>query len=412
AQDRTLMGADQEKWLYDGFASSKKAGTAWQILAQQVIMGYGRFPTNAADWVPANAPGIVRKTLAGAVAASQAGLPYNMDSWDGYPAARNRLYDAALAADADLVVLSGDSHNAWAYSLVEDGKPAGVEFAGQAVTSGGMEGDLRRDPMAVARGFIAANPELKWANTHQRGYMMIDISRDRVTGEWLFLDTIKARSTRIASTHRMSNMMRSAIVALLLLGSGLPARPASPVPPADLPREQIAGPFASGHVQGIAVDRKGGFIYYSFTDMLAKYDFEGRLVGTLTGWSGHLGDLDFNPVDRRVYGSLEYGKQSAFYIAMIDGARIDRVGMTVAGTDLLRAVYLPEVTRDYAADLDGDGKVDHRYGCSGIDGVAFGPAFGRSDGPHYLTVAYGIYSHDARSDNDHQVHLQYDATDR
>jgi hypothetical protein len=117
-------------------------------------------------------------------------------------------------------------------------------------------------------------------------------------------------------------MMRFAIVALLLLGSGLPAHSATPFPPADLPREQVAGPFASGHVQGIAVDRKGGFIYYSFTDMLAKYDFEGRLVGTLTGWSGHLGDLDFNPVDGRVYGSLEYGKQDAFYIAMIDGPPI------------------------------------------------------------------------------------------
>ena len=101
-------------------------------------------------------------------------------------------------------MLAGDSHNAWAYGLVEDGQPAGVEFAGQAVTSGGMEGDLHGDPKAVARGFVAANPELKWANTHQRGYMMIDISPDRVTGEWLFLDTIKARSTRIASTHRMS----------------------------------------------------------------------------------------------------------------------------------------------------------------------------------------------------------------
>ena len=206
--------------------------------------------------------------------------------------------------------------------------------------------------------------------------------------------------------------MRSAILALLLLlGLALPARSAAPVSPADLPREQVAGPFASGHVQGIAVDRKGGFIFYSFTDMLAKYDFEGRLVGTLTGWSGHLGDLDFNPVDGRVYGSLEYGKQDAFYIAMIDGARIDRVGMTVARTDLLRAVYLPEVTRDYAADLDGDGKADHRYGCSGIDGVAFGPAFGRTDGPLYLTVAYGIYGDVARRDNDHQVLLQYDATD-
>lgn len=203
--------------------------------------------------------------------------------------------------------------------------------------------------------------------------------------------------------------MRRAILVLLLFGLALPARSAAPVPPADLPREQVAGPFASGHVQGIAVDRKGGFIYYSFTDLLAKYDFRGRLVGTLTGWSGHLGDLDFNPADGRVYGSLEYGKQDAFYIAMIDGTRIDRIGMTVAGTDLMRAVYLPEVARDYAADLDGDGKPDHRYGCSGIDGVAFGPAFGRTDGPLYLTVAYGIYGDVARRDNDHQVLLQYDA---
>ena len=109
-------------------------------------MGYGRFPTNAADWVPANAPEIVRKSLAGAVAASQAGLPYNMDSWDGYPAARNRLYDAALGADADLVVLSGDSHNAWGYNLGDRGPGqgggkdrVGVEFAGHSVTSPGFE---------------------------------------------------------------------------------------------------------------------------------------------------------------------------------------------------------------------------------------------------------------------------------
>ncbi|MCI4592692.1 hypothetical protein MOK15_21780 [Sphingobium sp. BYY-5] len=180
------------------------------------------------------------------------------------------------------------------------------------------------------------------------------------------------------------------------------------------PALQTAGPWYSGHVQGIAVDRKGGYIYYSFTNLLAKYDFHGRLIGTLRGWSGHLGDLDFNPADGKVYGSLEYGKEDAFYIAVIDGARLDRVGMTMGEADMMRAIYLAEVTKDYAADLDGEGKVtedassDHRYGCSGIDGVSFGPAFGRIDGPQYLTVAYGIYGDKMRTDNDHQILLQYD----
>jgi hypothetical protein len=191
---------------------------------------------------------------------------------------------------------------------------------------------------------------------------------------------------------------------LLLLLACASAPAAAPAAQTAFPPSQHAGPFASGHVQGIAVDRKGGYIYYSFTNMLAKYDFHGKLVGTLVGWTGHLGDLDFNDADGKVYGSLEYGKQNAFYIAVIDGDRIDRVGIPVGDTGILRAVYLSEVTRDYAAP-------GHRYGCSGIDGVAFGPAFGRTDGPRYLTVAYGIYGDNARSDNDHQVLLQYDAAD-
>lgn len=205
--------------------------------------------------------------------------------------------------------------------------------------------------------------------------------------------------------------MRMLVPLLLLV-----AAPATAVPDqlAPLPLKQNGGTWASGHVQGIAVDVEGGYIYYSFTSLLAKYDFSGKLVGTLVGWTGHLGDLDFNPADGKVYGSLEYKKDRAFYIAVIDGGRIDRIGMEAG--DILRTVYLPEVTRDYIADMNGDGRFDgdvaatpdHRYGCSGIDGVAFGPAFGRSHGPHYLTVAYGIYGNTVRTDNDHQVLLQYD----
>lgn len=206
------------------------------------------------------------------------------------------------------------------------------------------------------------------------------------------------------------------VLSLGALAAAVPAAASSrPAPPLT----QNGGTWPTSHVQGIAVDLKGGYIYYSFTTLLAKYDFSGQLVGTLVGWAGHLGDLDFNPRDGRVYGSLEYKKDKAFYIAVIDVSRVDRVGIEATNSEIFRTVYLPEVTKDYAADLNGDGVFDgdvantpdHRYGCSGIDGVSFGPQFGRADGPRLLTVAYGVYSHPTRTDNDHQVLLQYDIAD-
>jgi len=195
---------------------------------------------------------------------------------------------------------------------------------------------------------------------------------------------------------------------------------------AKLPLTQNGGTWKAGHVQGVAVDVKGGFIYYSFTTLLAKYDFKGNLVGTLVGWTGHLGDLDFNPADGKVYGSLEYKEDKAFYIAVIDVSRLDRVGVEASKSELFRTVYLPEVVKDYSADLNGDGvfdgddgkfkgdvvaSPDHRYDASGIDGVSFGPAFGHTDGKRYLTVAYGVYGNTKRTDNDQQVLLQYDIAD-
>lgn len=221
------------------------------------------------------------------------------------------------------------------------------------------------------------------------------------------------------------NQSRAMAVAAFVLVAGLGgvqvARAESPLaePLTALPLNQNGGTWDAGHVQGIAVDRANGYIYYSFTDLLAKYDFEGKLVATLTGWTGHLGDLAINPVNGKLYGSLEYKADHAFYIAVIDVAGMDRIGVSAATSSLFQTVHLDEVARDYAADMDGNGRfdgnvgdtLDHRYGASGIDGVAFGPRFGTADGPPFLTVGYGIYGHTGRADNDHQVLLQYDVSD-
>lgn len=215
-------------------------------------------------------------------------------------------------------------------------------------------------------------------------------------------------------------------LALLLLATSLTAT-AQGQASHDYPKTIKSGPFNTGHIQGIAVDTEKGFVYYSYTTILIKTDLQGNIIGSVTGLLGHLGDLDFNQKDGRVYGSLEYKNdaigrgilkaekqiemelQNAFYIAIFDVDRITREGMSAERDGIMTTVYLPTVLDDYLATVECDnGKWSHRLGCSGIDGVSFGPKFGKTDGKQMLTVAYGIYSDRKRTDNDYQVLLQYD----
>jgi alkaline phosphatase D len=112
---------------------------------------------------------------------------------------------AAQSADAELVVLCGDSHNAWAFDLAQDGA-AGVEFAGHAVSSPGYESALTQDPKLVARVLVEANPELKWCDTSRRGYMAMTITPDRVSNDWLFVDTIRQRNPAASIGHTATVM--------------------------------------------------------------------------------------------------------------------------------------------------------------------------------------------------------------
>ena len=198
--------------------------------------------------------------------------------------------------------------------------------------------------------------------------------------------------------------------------------------PASLPRKIESGPFKAGHIQGIAVDTEQKYMYYSYTTMLIKTDMQGNIVGSVTGLLGHLGDLDFNDADGRLYGSLEYKNdaigqgilrmekserklQTAFYIAIFDVDKITREGMDAEKDGIMTTVFLPTVLEDYLAEvLTAEGKQNHRLGCSGIDGVTFGPKFGKKGGKQYLTVGYGVYGETDRSDNDYQVLLQYDVS--
>jgi alkaline phosphatase D len=199
---RHMIGDDQQAWLDEGLRRSKGEGKTWQVLVQQVIMGRLVSSPTLAESLPADVPDYVRRrVLSGAMAGAE-GVPYNMDAWDGYPAARARIFEAALAADANLISLAGDSHNAWAFDLDLDGTPVGIEFAGHSVTSPGIESSLPQIPADVmARDTVANNSQLKWMDASQRGYMAVELRPGSATSEYRFVDGVRQRSARLASSH-------------------------------------------------------------------------------------------------------------------------------------------------------------------------------------------------------------------
>ncbi|MDO7842670.1 alkaline phosphatase D family protein [Sphingomonas immobilis] len=197
----TMMGSQQEDWLAHAMRGSVARGTHWQVVGFGTILGSTVMPAQAADWIDPDAKDSSKGYILAGIAAAQAGLPFNYDSWGGYPAARSRFLKSAQAMGANLVVLTGDSHNAWSYDLAQDGKPAGVEFAGHSVTSPGYEHSVRTDPKRVAAGLVAANPELKWCDTSRRGYMATTITPDRISNDWVMMDTIKTASRKAMIGH-------------------------------------------------------------------------------------------------------------------------------------------------------------------------------------------------------------------
>jgi alkaline phosphatase D len=202
---RQLLGAAQDSWLADGLAESTASGTAWQVLVQQVLIGNLKSPQALANQLGDGLPDFVRQRLMAASMASKAGLPLNMDAWDGYPAARERVFKAALKADANLIVLAGDTHNGWAFDLAHKGAAVGVELGVCSVSSPGFESYLSFvKPDILAGALVAENEQLKWADTSQRGYMTVELTPARATTEYRFTGGAKQRSTKLAGTKRIT----------------------------------------------------------------------------------------------------------------------------------------------------------------------------------------------------------------
>ena len=132
-----------------------------------------------------------------------AGLPFNLDSWDGYPPARERLYASFSRAKSRPIVLSGDSHAAWANDLYDDGgKLVAAEFGATAVTSPSYGSLLP----GLGKVIAEANREVVYCDQDSKGYTLLTLTPDAATAEFVAVSTVMAKpfTRRIAARYRVS----------------------------------------------------------------------------------------------------------------------------------------------------------------------------------------------------------------
>ena len=225
---RSLMGVEQRNWLLQKLQQST---ATWNVLGQQILMSKMFVPAellmSLAEITAGNpSPETLSKIttqiteLLEIKARMDAGdptvtpeekarlavtAPYNLDAWDGYFAEREILYGTLAQLKKKVVVLAGDTHNAWASDLSsKDGVLVGVELATSSVSSPGLEKYLSipmQQLQAFEFAFTSLIDELNYCNLNQRGYLKVHFTAEQVQADWIFVDTIKNKEYIVDETR-------------------------------------------------------------------------------------------------------------------------------------------------------------------------------------------------------------------
>ncbi|HET7925063.1 MAG TPA: alkaline phosphatase D family protein, partial [Rhodanobacteraceae bacterium] len=161
APDRTMLGAAQEEWLRRSLAASK---ARWNLLGQQTVFAHF---DQSGDGPPA----------------------YWADSWNGYPAARERLVATLLERPVpNPVVLSGDIHaflvnDVHAKALDNDSPIVAAELVTSSISSLGR-------PQRDFDRWLPENPNVRLARSDYRGYLRVAIEPERLHVDLVAVDDV------------------------------------------------------------------------------------------------------------------------------------------------------------------------------------------------------------------------------
>jgi alkaline phosphatase D len=173
---RTLLGAAQEAWFFEQLRASQRAGSRWRLIGQQIL------------FTPLSPPG----------------LPVaNPDVWDGYVPARNRVFDfLATEKITNVAVLTGDIHSSWAMDVAQNpwtgynpttgAGSVAVELVTPAISSPPLFASAELKQRASLLRPLARH--LKFLEGEHRGYILLDVTRERLQADWYHVDSVSERS--------------------------------------------------------------------------------------------------------------------------------------------------------------------------------------------------------------------------
>ena len=189
---RQMLGEEQEAWLQQALQSSKARGATWQVLGQQVLMGKLNIPViPPEELAKLELSEYARPRVAQSQQLAPYGLPSNLDAWDGYPAARERLFAMFSAHATNPISLAGDTHNGWAFNLTnQKGEAVGVEWGTPGVSSPGLENYVPLPPDQMQALLKGASPELVACDTSQRGWTQVTLTPEAATAQWRFVSSV------------------------------------------------------------------------------------------------------------------------------------------------------------------------------------------------------------------------------
>jgi alkaline phosphatase D len=198
--DRVLLGDAQETWLRGELADSKRASVPWQIIGNQVLMA----PITAPDLsgTPPQLAAALERLLPGVtqqLKLTRFPFPLSVDVWDGYPQARARVFEAMRAAGGNTLVLTGDSHTAWANDLNDARGRVGVELGTTSITSPSDANYFTPFGVDFAGGLRARNPHVKFVD-HQRGFLLLTLTPVQATAEFFTVSNILSKEYEVART--------------------------------------------------------------------------------------------------------------------------------------------------------------------------------------------------------------------
>lgn len=214
--NRTLLGTTQYAWLTQSLKSSK---SQWKVLANQVMM----------------------MPLSGFT---------NLDSWDGYPAEREKLLRFIKNNSiTNTIVVTGDIHCTWASDLPVRAndtsyKPqtgegaAAVEFVTPSISSANINELQNTPPNSPQSKLIAGqlkfvNPHIKEIELDNHGYMILDIQNDKAQADWYFVDSTNTKNK--GESFYKGYVTQSGKNSLKPAAANIPTRLGGPANPGELP---------------------------------------------------------------------------------------------------------------------------------------------------------------------------------